>query len=210
MESPTNTDNKRIHLQVGERRFITSTDILKGSGFFAAFTAERWESQTEEDGSYFVDADPEIFAHILRYLRHDILPIFYDREKGHDYPLYLAVEQQAEYFVIPRLLNWLRQKRYLSAITIDTSAELLTNEYDISGPKTADTVIEYHPAWKTDRVYVCPRGISSHRGNPRACGRQCRNAQGEGEAEYVQELVLTTLAIRRRTIFNSAVCVERD
>lgn len=35
---------------------------------------------------------------------------------------------------------------------------------------------------------MCLRGIGLHRGNPRACGRQCRNEQGDREDEYADEL----------------------
>lgn len=91
----------RVTLQVGERRFETTTDTLKGAAYFEAITATRWESQKQSDGSYFVDADPDIFEHILRYLRHEILPVHYDQLKGHGYALYLAMLHQAEYFQIP-------------------------------------------------------------------------------------------------------------
>lgn len=199
-----------VTLQVGERRFTTTVEILKGSEFFAALTSGTWESNKLEDESYYVDADPDIFLHILRYLRHEILPVFYTSLKGHDFPLYLAVLRQAEYFQIPRLVKWLKEKSYLRAVRIQHSAVLLTGEYSISDSMTADTVVEYHPTWKTERVYVCPRSIGSHRGNPRGCGRQCRNELGDREAEYEDELTLTTVAITKRVVFNEALCLGEE
>lgn len=196
-----------VTLQVGEGRFTTTVEILKGSEFFAALTSGRWESNRLEDKSYFVDADADIFAHILRYLRHEILPVFYDSLKGHDFPLYLAVLRQAEYFQIPRLMKWLQEKSYLQVVRFQHSAVLLTGEHDISGSSTADTVVKYLPTWKAERVYVCPRSIASHRGNPKGCGRQCRNQQGEREEEYEDQLTLTTVAISKKAIFNEALCL---
>lgn len=198
-----------VTLQVGERRFTTTREILKGSEFFAALTFGKWESDRLEDESYFVDVDPDIFAYILRYLRHEVLPVFYDSLKGHDFPLYLAVFRQAEYFQIPRLVNWLKEKSYLQVVRVQQSAVLLTGENGISGSLMADTVAEYLPTWKTERVYVCPRSIASHRGNPRGCGRQCKNEQGDREDEYEDQLTLVTVAISKRTIFNEALCLGR-
>lgn len=86
----------RVTLQIGERRFETTTDVLKGAAYFEAYTSDRWESSKQPDGSLWVDADPDIFTRILRYLRHGVLPVFYDQSKGHDFPLYLAVLQQGE------------------------------------------------------------------------------------------------------------------
>lgn len=51
-----------VTLQVGERRFTTTIEVLKGSEFFAALTSGRCESNRLEDESYFVDADPDIFV----------------------------------------------------------------------------------------------------------------------------------------------------
>lgn len=75
---------RQITLQVGERRFITTRDTLVGeSGFFTSLLARRWDN-AQEDGSYFIDADPDLFYHVLRYLHRGILLIFYDKAKGHD------------------------------------------------------------------------------------------------------------------------------
>ena len=80
-----------LSLQVGERKFTTTKATLSKSGFFSALLAGPWEGDLLMDGSYFIDADPDIFDFVLKYLRHGILPLFYDKVKGHDYRLYLAV-----------------------------------------------------------------------------------------------------------------------
>lgn len=48
---------------------------------FAALLSGRWDHE-RADGSFFIDADPELFEHVLRYLRHSVLPIFYVSAKG--------------------------------------------------------------------------------------------------------------------------------
>src|SRR3954471_305451 len=90
--------DSQITLQVGERRFVTTRETLTAeSRFFASLLSGRWGNALA-DGSYFIDADPSLFEHILRYLRRRVLPLFYDKAKGHDYALYLALLEEAKYF----------------------------------------------------------------------------------------------------------------
>lgn len=198
---------RTITLQVGERRFITTAETMtQESAFFAALFSERWDN-AEADGSYFIDADPDLFEHILRYLRRGVLPIFYDDAKGHDHALYLALLEEAKYFQIPRLEHWLKGKRFLQAIKIRYSADELEGT-SWSETRSMDEYVEYHPLWQTKKVYICPRGIFVHRGNPSACGRQCMNAQGDAKNVYEDEQILKTLVIRKQTIVDQAVCAE--
>jgi hypothetical protein len=61
--------------------------LIEESTYFESLLSGRWNT-AREDGSYFVDADPDLFVHILRYLRRRVLPVFYNLQKGHDYALY--------------------------------------------------------------------------------------------------------------------------
>jgi BTB/POZ domain-containing protein KCTD9 len=206
-DSPAPTTPRQITLRVGERVFITTREtLIAESDFFASLLSGRWDN-AEEDGSFFVDADADIFVHILRYLRRGALPFFYDKSKGHDYALYLALLQEAKYFQITRLEEWLEKKQYLQALkTYDfaTEAEGL-GIYEI--PKDSNIEREYHPAWGTKKVYVCPRGIVVHRGKPLACGKDCRRAQGDDDDIYDEEPVLRTLIVEKKTIFDMQACV---
>lgn len=80
-----------LNLKVGERIFTTTRDTLSNSGFFSALISGPWEGDLLMDGSYFIDADPDAFEHILKYLRHGTFPLFYDNAKGHDHRQYLGV-----------------------------------------------------------------------------------------------------------------------
>ncbi|KAF7870553.1 hypothetical protein EAF04_004297 [Stromatinia cepivora] len=199
--------SRSITLQVGEQRFITTYETLTGeSAFFAALLSGRWNN-TEADGSYFIDADPGLFSHILRYLRRGVPPLFYDYTKGHDHALYHALLEEAKYFQIPRLEKWLRDKRYVSAVKLRCSVrELEGLWWECEGK--SECFEEFHPAWRVKKVYVCPRGIPVHRGNPRACGRQCANAQGDKEDEYEDEQVLNTLVVRKQVVVDWVASVE--
>jgi BTB/POZ domain-containing protein KCTD9 len=70
-------------IQVSGRRFLTDPATWVGeSSFFKALFLEQW-GELQDDGSYFIDADPDLFEYILHYLRRGVLPVFYDRAKGH-------------------------------------------------------------------------------------------------------------------------------
>ncbi|KAI9731296.1 MAG: hypothetical protein M1834_005199 [Cirrosporium novae-zelandiae] len=197
-----------ITLQIGQRRFVTTwSTITPESGFFSSLLSRRWNSE-QADGSYFIDADPELFEHILRYLRRGVLPVFYDKSTGYDHALYFALLREAKYFQITRLQKWIEDKTYLQSVKVVYSAVEFEGINGLDGFTSTDVDVEYHPVWKTRKIYVCPRDIFVHRGNPTACGRSCRKAQGDVEDQYVEEEVLKTLIIRKQTIFNQEICVE--
>ena len=197
-----------ITLQVGDRRFVTTKETLTHQcGFFSSLLSGRWDN-VQPDGSYFVDADGDLFDYILRYLRRGVLPVFYDNAKGHDHALYFSLLEEARYFQIPRLEIWLEEKTYLQAVKIKHTAVELEGVEQIPETIEADTELEYQTARTVKKVYVCPRGIFVHRGNPNNCGKLCRKSQGDAEDEYVDEEVLRTLVIRRRTIFDEGICIE--
>ncbi|KAI9652702.1 MAG: hypothetical protein M1829_001485 [Trizodia sp. TS-e1964] len=196
-----------ITLQVGERRFLTTKETLtKESVFFAALLGR--SENKRADGSYFIDADPNLFEHILSYLRLGLLPLAYDSAKGHDLALYRALTAQAKYFCIPRLVEWFANREYLKAVTVtETMYELEGTVWSHSGG--AGDLVLYHPVWETRKVYVCHRGIASHRGNPGACGRQCKNAQGDAANMFEEEQVLsTTMIVRRQTTIDDSAATQ--
>ncbi|PQE27720.1 BTB POZ domain-containing protein [Rutstroemia sp. NJR-2017a BVV2] len=204
---PSPTSRKPIILQVGERRFTTTHDTLTDESLFFKAFLSGFFSDTQEDGSYFLDADPELFSHILRYLRRAVLPIFYDNAKGHDHALYAALLEEAKYFQIARLEKWLSEKGYLQAVTTRCWVDELEGKRwsDVRG---SDEVAEYTSRWHENRTYLCPRRIPVHKGNPVACGRLCSNARVNGEFEYEVEEVLKTLVVRKQIIVDHQACVE--
>jgi len=200
--------DEKVTLEVGERRFITTfMTLTEESGFFSALLSGRWDN-AQADRSYFIDADPKLFEHILRYLRRRVFPIFYDKSTGHDYAMYLALLEEAKYFRIPRLEKWLDDKIYLQAVKVRYSAMELSEIDAIENTVETNTELVYHPTWKSRKVYLCPRRIFVHRGNRIACGRACEKARGENyEDEYEDELVMKGLAIQKTTIVDQSLCV---
>ena len=197
----------RISLHVGEHRFITTRETLVGeSGFFASLLSGRWDN-AQNDGSYFIDADGSLFEHILRYLRRGVFPIFYDKMRGHDYLMYLALLEEARYFQITQLQEWLEKKQYLRVLKIQYSATEVEGTRELQIPRRPDMELEYYPTWGTRKVYICPRGIYVHRGNPSACGRDCRKAQGNADDIYEEDRALKVLVVEKQTVFDAQACL---
>ncbi|KAF2236546.1 hypothetical protein EV356DRAFT_530827 [Viridothelium virens] len=191
--------NQPIQLQVGERRFTTTRTTLDKVAWFAAFLKPEWDSK-QPDGSYFLDADPDTFEHILRYLRHETFPLFYNQRTGFDYWKYNALVAQADYFCIEELVKWIKEQKYVGAV--QTTVSMATYDRDIYPQHQLDgnSETEHHFTLKTMKVYVCPRGISSHEGDRRRCGRQCENANTEqGGARFEEQQVLRTTEIIKTT-----------
>lgn len=190
-----------ITLQVGERRFVTFPSTLTTeSPYFACLLSDRWH-YVQADGSYFVDADGDLFVYILRYLRSGVLPIFYSSLAGHDYSKYHALIGEAEYFGIERLMDWLRDKKYEKMVKIAHSVEDYQELDEMAKTYDSNVQLEYYPTRKMEKVYVCPRGIYVHRGNPSACGRQCQRARGD-EDVFEDEEVLKTVVIKKKLILD--------
>lgn len=111
-----------VRLQVGETAFVTTHHTLcKESTFFQSLLSDR--SQQLLNGAYFVDADPELFTHILRYLRHGIYPFSFNPSEGHDHATYLGVKRLAIDLAIERLAKWIADKQYEFAIECSVTFE---------------------------------------------------------------------------------------
>ena len=202
------TTGDTITLQVGEHRFTTFASTLTAeSPYFTSLLSARWQ-HVQDDGSYFVDADGALFPYILRYLRSSALPVFYSGFAGHDYGMYQALLGEAQYFQIVRLTDWLKNKEYEKAVKVEYSAEEFEGCRELTQSYCSNLQMEYHPTWMTKKVYICPRGIWIHRGNPSACGRSCMKAQGDTGNQFEDEDVLKTVVISKRTVFNSGLCLQ--
>ncbi|KAI4690089.1 uncharacterized protein J4E84_004270 [Alternaria hordeiaustralica] len=211
MEVPNITGNypKTLVLDIGGRKFKVSRDTLQAeSGLFRHQLSGRFPWEPEMDGSYFLDADPDLFEHLLRFMRRpEVLPLFYDAAKGFDYNLYNRLEAESQYFQIDVLHEWIKNKKYLNAIRVQT--------YDANIRGIGAIGPEYFPANKTEdwyviqkkqKVYLCPRHIPAHRGRPELCGMACHKKQAEHALEYEEESYLEVVSVQKETVFDAKVC----
>ncbi|KAI9682049.1 MAG: hypothetical protein M1817_000103 [Caeruleum heppii] len=203
--------DRQITLQVGECRFTTLiSTLVSGSKYFATRFKSSPPSSITGETSYFVDGDPDLFAHVLRYLRRGVLPVMYDRANGFDHAFYTALEQEASYFGIDSLKTWIANKDYLRAVEIQYSARAVEENEAALLKATVDgnTELMYHPVWTTNRIFQCPRNIQVHHGDPWACGRQCEYAQGDDDDLYLDQDVLHTMVVTKKTIYRKPVRTE--
>ncbi|KAJ0419345.1 hypothetical protein BJY00DRAFT_314177 [Aspergillus carlsbadensis] len=190
-----------IHLQVGERHFTTTrSTLVEESAYFDSLLSGRWDT-AREDGSYFVDADPDLFVHILRYLRRGVLPVFYDVQKGHDEALYDALLKEANFLGIIELESYLENRRYLGRVA--ASRWVGNPEPECHGVWTVDSdvSVEHHVQWVVEKVYLCPRRIECHKGSPKSCGRECMKAKGDKLDEYEERHVRKVTTVNTRVSF---------
>ena len=216
--SSTLQHSSEIHLRVGEREFWTSkTTLTGGSTYFASMLSGNWtETEHEHHNAIFIDSDPDIFTHILRFLRTGVFPIFWNRTMGFDFPLYVQLLREAQYFGVQSLAEWILRKQYLQTVKV----QYFTKE--VGGPPessdmpeysdvlTGDIERTYHPQWRTEKRYRCPRNIYIHNGSPDRCGRACEKAKLEGQSNYEDAEVMRTLICETKVVFNNDAClVER-
>ena len=183
----TEPSTRKVILQVGEQRFTTTRETLRESTFLATLLSNHWNS-TQEDGSYFIDADPALFAPILQYLRRGIYPVFYDRVRGHDYARYAALLQEARFLGIRDLQTWLQERKYLDVVRV----EMVLKELVDLKPRQAagDTECEFYPAWVEKVVYKVP---------------DVTLAQG---INHEQVRVLDGMVVEKRVVFDMEKCVR--
>jgi BTB/POZ domain-containing protein KCTD9 len=199
-----------VRLQVGERIFTTTRDTLVSeSTFFASLLSGRWASNRLGDGSYFIDADPNLFEHILRYLRRGVFPLCFDLARGHDHALYDALLQESRYFGIIRLQAYLAERRYLKIVEVRRQILLAADPLDNPQVELLDqacqpgTSFNFQVSWTKKKVFVCPRRIPCHRGNPQRCGRRCHVAQPENGHQYAEVMYPRVTMVKERVIIRS-------
>lgn len=199
---------REVRLRVGEREFITTSETLTGeSGFFATILSNRWGEQLgTNEKPLLIDADGDLFAHILRYLRRGVLPVFYDKAKGHDHALYLAVLEEAKFFAIPRLEVWLDEKLYLKAVRFVYEVNVMEGCGGLGFTVRSEQDIQYKPIGTTKREYVCPRAIVVHK-KPADCGKECERKRGAAGIVYADVGIVQTLVVRKETVFDTEMCL---
>ncbi|KAH7395266.1 hypothetical protein DE146DRAFT_765053 [Phaeosphaeria sp. MPI-PUGE-AT-0046c] len=199
-----------ITLDVGGRKYKTSiATLLAESGLFRVQLSDRFTWAPEADGSYFLDADPDLFEHLLRFMRRpNVFPLFYSKAAGFDYNLYSQLEEEAEYFQMDELHAWIKKKKYLEAIVTKMDCPITMDLADISLGTTCgpNVTCDRYMLPRVRKVYICPRDIVVHRGDPNRCGAACRRAQGDEEPEFEEETYVEVVSVRNEVIFKAEAC----
>ncbi|KAF2114337.1 hypothetical protein BDV96DRAFT_473435, partial [Lophiotrema nucula] len=107
-----------IVLDVGGRKYRTYKSTLDESEWFRNFF-DRWDDPSirQQDGSFFVDADPDVFKHVLAFMRRpSTFPLFWTKEKGFDLDLYNGLAAEADYFGLHGLRDWITSHGFRRAV----------------------------------------------------------------------------------------------
>jgi hypothetical protein len=139
--------------------------------------------------------------------RPDTFPLFWTNADGFDYGLYSRLETEAEYFQINALHGWIKDKKYLGAVVVQRSAPIAC-ELDVMLSKLckSNEAEELYMIRRKEKIYVCPRDIRVHRGNPQKCGSACRRAQGDDEDEYEDHSYVEVVSVSKVVEFVGSVC----
>lgn len=65
---------------------------------------------------------------------------------------------------------------------------------------------DWHCLIKTRKTNICPHGIQVHYGNRDACGRACREYQGDYDTECDEEEYHEVISVEREIVFDEKVC----
>ncbi|KAK2777682.1 hypothetical protein FQN53_002094 [Emmonsiellopsis sp. PD_33] len=190
-----------VILQVGERRFQTTIDVLvEKSRYFKALFSGQWAVKKQPDDSIFIDRDGKAFEHVLQYIRGGVFPVMFDKESGqHDYILYNTILEEAKYFQCDNLVIFLEDECYLRCVNWRTTYQIHNFESFIDFDNCGTTPSQFCSFRQFERkVYVCPRGIPAHRGNQYGCGRRCKNALGDIDPEYAAVTVSRLLVEEKK------------
>jgi hypothetical protein len=202
-----------IVLDVSGRKYQTQKATLQTSPYFQNLLA-RWDdcSDRQEDGSYFIDADPDAFQHILEFMRRPSkFPLFWTKETSFDYALYSKLEAEADYFLLHDLRDWLRKKRYLDAVkTIIEVKALSEQQLEVGRNETrpgADIEVQsFFGSYTGEKPYNNP--CMTHTGGRyvRGCSSCEALLQAHGP-QYVDPPKRLTLVIKSIQ-FDETVCVN--
>lgn len=166
--------SERIALLIGEKQFTTTRTTILPSAVLTRLTT--LQAPPVEGTPYFIDADPDLFTHILRYLRTGMYPLFYDADRGHDEPQYLALLNQAKFYEISKLEDWLASKSYFDVAQRRTWAKtmLLCGEGQIEHLEELThlknevlTILEVEES--RGKCFRCPKSNWRHDGKRASC-----------------------------------------
>ncbi|KAH6654984.1 BTB/POZ protein [Truncatella angustata] len=205
----------RITLNVGGRRFDTTRETLMGgSTYFAVRLSEQWPSETDEDGSYFVDASDDLFEHILSYLRTGTFPILFDMDTlRFDLVKYSALLGEARFFEIGELAKWIQDQKFKSVVTVTYQAQFFdeVRQRNVASGSFTEKMsgaakIETHLEKSAELVYRCPRDPMHHGQND--CTERCLENAGRSNG-WMEKPISKALVVSTRVNFNFEVANKR-
>jgi hypothetical protein len=130
--------------------------------------------------------------------RPGLFPFFWSRASSFDYDLYNRLGHEARFFQVDELSDWIDSQQFIRGITIkvDISSEQSIDQMH-SEMIIGNTEISHHSLLKRRCVYLCPRGITVHRGRPDMCGSACHKAQAGTKIDCKEEKYAEVVSITK-------------
>lgn len=208
-----------ITLQVGNQRFYIRADILcKAAHFFeglifsSASAAMKAPARTT-DGAFIVQANPDVFKHVIHFCLFSTYPLFWERG-GFQYGLYAQLLSQARYFQVSNLVAWIDAKEFEKVVqkTFDHSSSNALEDMRHTVNGATDRSLQYLRIQQ--RVWNCPRGLAVHKGpyvsgHTDRCGKDCAK-KGEGcwsdaEVSFWQQKKVFWSSVARSVSYSRAL-----
>jgi hypothetical protein len=217
-------------IKTSQRSFVTDPERWMGQSlYFNNLFSGKW-SDKQEDNSYFIETNADVFEHVLQYLRTGVLPVFYDMKAGHNFPLYQTLLSEAMYFAIDRLQKWLRERKYLDAVKIyhiatetqdresyrkyttnDTNGcTLMLEDRFVEIATSSNMEITMVPMTQQINSFYCPQskhGKSSEQ-YCRSCIDRAKDDGTPGYGGWRTEDQLKWYIVRKEVVFDHDLCVK--
>lgn len=197
----------KVTLDVGGRKFVTLFSTLAGSEFLKGMVSDSWEHKRQPDGSYFIDADPDLFVHILEYLRRGRLPFLWEAGKGHDLAKYRALRREAAFLGIPRLEQWLAAHKYLDTVRIGVkvASQLIRDGQECTFLGTSAAMNqEVRVDWVEEALYPCTSVRHTYHTLTDECDTRCMDKRWHRSGPPPEKhRVLKVAVVESLTVFGS-------
>lgn len=197
----------KVTLDVGGRKFVTLFSTLAESDFLHSLVSDSWEQNRQPDGSYFIDADPDLFVHILEYLRRGRLPLFWEAGKGHDLAKYRTLRREAAFLGIPRLEQWLASHKYLDTVRIGVkvASQIIRDGQECTFLATAAAMNqEVRTEWVEEALYPCTSVRHTYHSLSDECDARCMDRRWHRSAPSAeQHRVLKVAVVENVAVFDT-------
>jgi hypothetical protein len=200
-------------IDVSGRKYKTQKATLETSPYFRNLLA-RWDdcSDKQEDGSYYIDADAEIFHHVLNFMRRPSrFPLFWTKEIGFDHALYTKLEAEADYFLLHDLRDWIRNQHYEEAVktVVDVIHHHDEGSRKLEYTDKVDIQSYFGPSEEGKQLLMkCGYHLNNTRAVSASCGDCAKLLTDHGPHFSTPRSNLTTVITRLK--FDSLVCMNEN
>ena len=158
-----------LTIKVGEREFFTTRETLSKSRYLTGVLGGGRPRKGQQDQPVRIDRDGDMFEHILRYLRTDKAPLFYDHMTKFDEVLYDRLRTESDFYGCYDLSEYLQGKKYRDAVNVcqymdivNDHEQSLSRAHPLCPPLERGCQTVVHACYVSEKLYECPYDILQH------------------------------------------------